>query len=560
MGINQKPTVFSRSKRLHWDGDTPPVRIEQVWNFLAIKLRQVRKGMSQVHDLFYERKDRGAFMRSVAGALKEVIGEGETARIVNVSHLEQVILKQKSVTGQSFRLSPGRQGRAIQTLEAFAEKILMVSTKLESLRASLEWDILRHIRQHCSNYVSLGISDDDFYISLRARTLSIKDILGQFDLLLKFLGEEGTDTPSMVLFSDCDFSLEISISTDCEMFPLLRIAPDLIQKLDTVLDVAQDWLRSDKVYVEQVQREIAKTRTKFTDVKGKFETVKLEYDKTFTKLKQKQSQYDDSDMTNEDLWRGLSKLEATRTRLDIDIAILDKNICVCRENMQDMGSASTRTSQSGVASGRLLSRRQSRDDVYSTRALPRDGSVAHSSYMTQLSKDADAHHTKLETLHQKRILVKKEIAEKRALLIELEANETEIHYLSKKLRNAGKLKSKCKHKLNTITSHIQNLEQLLLARLRPGSEVIRKSLTTGDHIPKTNKVHCVGVSQRHTTLKVVSCRRRMGGGGTSGGHGRSKRSAGGWNVTEEYFVWLLFCCYINDGYQGAEDRMHDFAH
>ncbi len=98
------------------------------------------------------------------------------------------------------------------------------------------------------------------------------------------------------------------------LFSAYRYVPDLIQKLEVSCDTASDWLRSDKVYIEQVEKDIVNTRTQLKGLDNKVQRVKLDYENIRSHLKHKQMQKEEHDENYESAFKYLENMESRCVR------------------------------------------------------------------------------------------------------------------------------------------------------------------------------------------------------------------------------------------------------
>ena len=90
------------------------------------------------------------------------------------------------------------------------------------------------------------------------------------------------------LFTNTSFSDRILVSCDRKAFPILRVFPDLSEKLTRVCTVATQWIDKDETYVRDIGNHIRETRTqarqKENDLRtqrGKQEELRTSVDEAF---------------------------------------------------------------------------------------------------------------------------------------------------------------------------------------------------------------------------------------------------------------------------------------
>ena len=429
------------------DLSRPISSMQRVWDVMARHLRQVREAVRETEDELYGRADRMGYVTACHEALRYVTDRGAGVKlhsVTSLADLEKVLDGAREIASPR---SPRQLQSTVKDLMTYLDRLKSVADKLQHAKAILTEDLLRYLEMYCTNYVKLGNTDDKFFKGLRLRTVSIHDHVKAFEQLMEVLTKDSK--LSEKYFCDGYFSQEIAIVCDCHTFPLLRIVPDLIQKIELSCDTASDWLRSDKVYVEAVQNEIENTRSRVNDSEHNLKLFQLEYDSTFKTLKDRQAESDYFDGNVDTLWKEVSKMEAKKARLDMQISAVEKSLSGCKENLRGLDTTE-------------------RHCYWSDSDEP-DGycGQAHSSYKTRLNKDAEAHSAKLSTLMKKKQKLDKQISKKRAVLEEAQNKEIEVQKLRKRLRAIGKQKSKLSEEIDIESTHLQELQEVLKRRLNP---------------------------------------------------------------------------------------------
>ena len=309
-----RPTMSSAAlerSQVTWDGIRSPNTIYEVWDFIGSHLHKVKDEIGKFVTEFYMNEERITYLVNIHEALKVTMVHDKTLnKVGSLLDLEQLL----EVSPTTFVL-PQMTQKASEFLVSYYDQIKITIAKLKEVRHMFQRDILRPLETYCTSYAKLGITDDNFYKALKSRTIKIRGILIHFDKIADSLGKKN-EVP-VDYFSDFSFSQELSLQFNCDAFPILRIVPDLFQKLDTVIDTGQDWLRSDKVYLDQIRKEIENTQLRIKDIECDSQLVKLKYDQLFSLVKQKRFTMDDSEEHKETLWRDISKLEAMKVKLDM---------------------------------------------------------------------------------------------------------------------------------------------------------------------------------------------------------------------------------------------------
>ena len=449
-----------------WDGSSPPKTIHCVWNYVSFQLRNIRDMLRQSTDEFYGKHERLLHTTIVNDALRLATDANyHNDSIGNFSDLDKLANSRSSSS-----ISPRSLSKAQEVLRLYREKINKTVSKLNDLKGVFERDVLDILEMYCSNYMKLGIQDDKYFKKLRSRTLRIRDNLRDY---IKVSGSlTGTSSVVSDYFCHDEFSETIAIKYDCDKFPILRVVPDLIQKCEHVCTIAQDWLRSDKVYLEEVRQQIQKTKDRMKETSGECHSTKLKYERLFALLKQKQFELDDYDETFELTCKDIAQLECKKTRLEIEIHAVAKALRGCREQIRDLRSVSLSRQQSEDCDGVDGMAPESEEELEEEeKHTVRGMGHAHTSYRTRLCRDARSHNVKLDYLRRKKKKLQRKIESHKSVLREMKDNESDILALSKELRVISRKKVKLLEEISSINSHLDSLEQVLTHRLNPTSHI-----------------------------------------------------------------------------------------
>ena len=427
--------------KLIWQGDRPASSIQQVWDFLSAKLRDIRERLYNAQEEFYACAQPQRYLADIYDGLKLLTDHNrEVSSVSHLSDLEQLL----SAFDDSH--TP-RYTRAKDLLKVYMDSNRAMLNKLQEMGKTFQKDILEHLQTYCTDYQSLGISDDKFYRMLRMRIVTVKDVLFRFDRMMVALRQNSHPGK---FFEDTKFSQEIAIEYNCDTFPILRVLPDLFQKLETACTIAHDWLRSDRVYLDELAKEIAQTRDKIREHENNYHLTKLEYDKIFITLKQKQIRSDDLEENYDSIHKDLSRLDVKRSRIEIEIRAVEKTLEHCEEQLRDLNSVETDLSSPD-------------------QQLIQDGK-AHSTYRKRIKKDAHAHSVKLFSLRKKMRKIENKIQHRKSLLLEKDRSEIDSQRLSRKLRGVSRKKNKLSDDMQSLALHLDNLEKLLQRRRHPVQE------------------------------------------------------------------------------------------
>ena len=268
--------------------------------------------LHKANDMMYGMNDRIGYMTSVQDALKLMCAR-KVASVDSFMELEALLTKAVNDDYSSYSQT---RDDAIDTLQDFHKKCLAVLEKVQQVNSLINEEILSYLQQYCSDYRKLGIPDDKFDESLQSRTAVVGNYIERFDELVGFLNE-GSPIPHD-LFGYSFFSQELAIELDCESYPILRVIPDLIQKMEMSCDITSDWLRGDKLYVQELEKQIENFRIKVQDCEKSSEMSKLKYDRLFTQLKSKQQSLNEEEENYNEMKRELKTLEMKRMNIEKD--------------------------------------------------------------------------------------------------------------------------------------------------------------------------------------------------------------------------------------------------
>ena len=264
------------------DPSEPITSQHQVWELVSKQLRNVRAALQKSNNALYDHnQDRIAHLAKVQTALQELTA-GRKSSIDSFRELEK-LLEQNFTKSKEHKEAAG-------LLQSFHDNCSEVFDQLQQIRSTVTDEILYYLKVFCSDYHKLGIADDAFYDSLQSRTEVVDNYTERFDELSEVISIGSAIPQDLLGYSY--FSQELAIELDCHNFPVLRVIPDLIQKLEMACDIAAEWLRNDKVYVQELEQEINEYNDKIHDLEITSKSRKLKYERLFAELKQKQSQLD----------------------------------------------------------------------------------------------------------------------------------------------------------------------------------------------------------------------------------------------------------------------------
>ena len=188
------------------------LRIQNVWNFVGGKLRQVRSQLDAIVDEFYDFTDRYIYLNSVQKAMDAIIDLKKCPRFHNLSSIRKVLKFSHPINM--------KQRKNMNAIQSFVTKIDSSMKKLKVLERVVSNDVLKPLEKYCSRYTSLGVEDDIFFKRLTGRTKYASTILDNFQTVISsVVSELGVES---VYFSTCGFSEEIASILNCKLFPVLR--------------------------------------------------------------------------------------------------------------------------------------------------------------------------------------------------------------------------------------------------------------------------------------------------------------------------------------------------
>ncbi|XP_071127000.1 putative leucine-rich repeat-containing protein DDB_G0290503 isoform X1 [Mytilus edulis] len=148
----------------------------------------------------------------------------------------------------------------ITMITEFWENLKNTVDGFRALVEKFQNSVLNRLNQSCISY-----SSDDINLEVSNRyTLDISDYITELEreltntrLLLKSL-DSGLHQD---LFKDSEFSEKLLVACDLKAFPILRLIPDLENKISNLCDISRKWLNRDEEYMYEVNDYIRKTRT-----------------------------------------------------------------------------------------------------------------------------------------------------------------------------------------------------------------------------------------------------------------------------------------------------------
>ena len=150
----------------------------------------------------------------------------------------------------------------ISFLTEFWENIKNSMEAMKLLGAKYRTTVFKRLKSSCQSYRENSYGKDISLTSQYNEQVSkmegeIEQLLQLLDQLLKSF-EKGVNQE---LFTNTNFSDRILVSCDRKAFPILRVVPDLSEKLSRCCTIANQWINKDETYVHDIHNHIRETRT-----------------------------------------------------------------------------------------------------------------------------------------------------------------------------------------------------------------------------------------------------------------------------------------------------------
>lgn len=435
------------------DAMAQPVRIKQVWDFLSEKIKELKEKSCKISDEFYRKQDRTAFLEDICVSLAICVKHHTNLHIVSTHYDLQSLLEDLVIYNK------GRDyNQAKYLLKEFEQKFQCAIAEIKDVGQCITDDVLDMLEVYCSNYRALGIRDDTYYQSVPKRALRSKEELVNLERICICIGQ-GMNV-SNGYYTCNGFSQDVALKFDCDAFPILRIVPDLLQKVDCALDACQDWLRSDKVYVQQVEEQVSKGSDTISQQEARLRQIQFEYEQTFACLKSKRAevvQLKELESENKDM----NQIEANRSKIKMEISVVSRTLDSCQNRIRDIQSAELHTIFHEDGEDLLGS---SAPESELRLGMQKLGSTYHA-YKARLQFDEEIHSTKHDFLKQKLRKTNRRIRMHKEATAKIEGLKREINRLSKKVRHLGERKCHLTTDLAESNAHLDMLRGILDAKV-----------------------------------------------------------------------------------------------
>ena len=139
-------------------------------------------------------------------------------------------------------------------LNTHVKRIHMISIKYRNT-------VLKILRSSCTSYYNSSSTSLEVSLIYREEVkLFLRHIvqtLEHLDLLVKSY----QNRIKQDLFSNTKFSERVLICCDQRAFPVLRLIPDVCDKIINVCEVSKQWIDKDQIYIQDIDNHIRKRRS-----------------------------------------------------------------------------------------------------------------------------------------------------------------------------------------------------------------------------------------------------------------------------------------------------------
>jgi hypothetical protein len=254
-----------------WQGDEPPLSIQDVYDYIDRELKNLKVRLTtKIEKAFYGGIDPIQFVIH----LEEIFKSKHRAK-----RLKNLIPKVASWADLNlfFRTSnevhrPGgiRDAGFNKDLNTFVHAFQRAVKSLAELLDEVR-DLYTIVQSFCRNYQSL---EGEFDLKwARATNLDLKNNLQGVTILLN----ESQTGINIKIFSSDKFSLEVAETCDTKRYPVLRLFPDVFQKVHLVLHLLGKWRANDQIYLEDVQFKLIKAKRLQRLKQEEYNTLELEH-------------------------------------------------------------------------------------------------------------------------------------------------------------------------------------------------------------------------------------------------------------------------------------------
>ena len=151
---------------------------------------------------------------------------------------------------------------AISSLTAFWENLKNSVDAIKAVLLRYRSNVFKRLKTMCVSYQENSFGKD---IALtKAYTEQVSTMEGEISQVMALterLLKSFENVVSQDCFTNTSFSDRILVSCDRKAFPILRVFPDLTEKLNRCCSVASQWIDKDETYVHDIHNHIRETRT-----------------------------------------------------------------------------------------------------------------------------------------------------------------------------------------------------------------------------------------------------------------------------------------------------------
>jgi len=149
----------------------------------------------------------------------------------------------------------------IAFISQFWENIRQAVEETKIVVEKFQTNVLDRLNENCTSYndadINLEVSNR-YTEEISTYLASLERELTNMRLLIKSY-ESGIHQD---LFTPSDFTEKLVVSCDLKAFPILRLIPDLTEKIESVCALSRKWLERDEQYMYEVNNYIKETRNR----------------------------------------------------------------------------------------------------------------------------------------------------------------------------------------------------------------------------------------------------------------------------------------------------------
>ncbi|XP_013382220.1 citron Rho-interacting kinase [Lingula anatina] len=150
---------------------------------------------------------------------------------------------------------------SISFLTEFWENLKNSMEGLRRLRGKLQTNVVERLKSNCRsyNYGNANLDLSEHYArDITKYQAEIGRMLEDTEILIKSFESNIRQD----LFMNSNFSERVLISCDHKAFPILRLTPDVIEKLERICRLSKQWIDRDETYVYEINTHIREARNR----------------------------------------------------------------------------------------------------------------------------------------------------------------------------------------------------------------------------------------------------------------------------------------------------------